>query len=151
MKSSYPMKIIKILIVASSLIGLALTLSACPGSPMANNWKRDAEQREFKAHPPSHLTIRYEATHGKVGHHMVAWPSALCGPKWKHNTSNKISGSLPPGLILRGFNIEGTPKSPGYWEATLRFTGLKCRGKSYPDQNVRVYFNIGGIAPRRVR
>lgn len=146
------MKIIKILIVASGLIGLALTLSACPGSPMANKWKRDAQQRELKAHPPSHLTIRYEATHGKVGHHMVSWPGAICGGEnWKHSTSNKISGSLPPGLILRGHKIEGTPRSPGQWAATVRFTGLKCRGKSYPDQNVRINFNIGGIAPRRVR
>ena len=151
MKSSYPMKIIKILIVASGLIGLALTLSACPGSPMANKWKIEAEQREFKAHPPSNLPIWYEATQGKVGHHMVAVAKARCGANWSNNSSNKISGSLPPGLILRGSSIEGTPKSPGKWEATLRFTGLKCRGKSYPDQNVRVYFNIGGIAPRRVR
>lgn len=151
MKSSYPIKIIKILIIASGLIGLALTLSACPGSPMANKWKRAAEQREFKAHPPSNLPIWYENTQGKVGHHMIAWPSARCGATWNNNSSNKISGSLPPGLILRGSNIEGTPKSPGKWEATVRFTGLKCRGKSYPDQNVRVHINIGGIAPRRVR
>ena len=145
------MKIIKILIVASALIGLALTLSACPGSPMANKWKRDAELREFKAHAPSNLPIWYEATQGKVGHHMVAVARARCGANWDSNSPRNTWGSLPPGLILRGSNIEGTPKSPGKWEATLRFSGLKCRGKSYPDQNVRVHINIGGIAPRRVR
>lgn len=141
----------RIILAILGLIGLTLLVSGCPGSPMAMRWEEERREREFRAHPPESLPVNYRDTSGKVGYHMVASPGARCGATWNWNTVTLTRGSLPPGLRLRGSRIEGTPTQPGSWQATIRFTGLECRGKTYPDQNVSVYFTIKGYAPRKVR
>ena len=80
----------------------------------------------------------------------VGAPRSKCHVKWKANYPTLAGGSLPPGLRLRGFRIEGTPQRPGTWRATLKFTKIDCGGKRHPDENVDVHFNIRGLAPRRV-
>ncbi|MFQ5692430.1 MAG: hypothetical protein ACE5IM_05230 [Nitrospinota bacterium] len=118
---------------------------------MYEQMERERREREFRAHPPASLPIWYRGTSGKVGYHMIAEPRARCGSTWQSSTATLVSGRLPAGLRLRGSRIEGTPQSPGKWQVTVRFTGIKCRGKSYPDQNVEISFNIEGFAPRRVK
>ena len=82
---------------------------------------------------------------------MIAVPRARCPESWQSSRAILRGGSLPPGLRRGRHNdIEGTPRRPGRWSVTLEFTGIRCRGKRYPDQNVNVDFNIKGLAPRRV-
>jgi hypothetical protein len=141
----------KIILAILGLVGLAILVSGCPGSPMAQRWEQERQEREFREHPPAYLPISYYDTSGQVGYHMVASPRARCGATWNWDTVTLIGGSLPPGLYLRGSKIEGTPTQPGNWQVTLEFTGLECRGKTYPDQDVSVNFTITGYAQRKVR
>ncbi|MBN2654166.1 MAG: hypothetical protein JXR79_03515 [Nitrospirae bacterium] len=96
------------------------------------------------------LKLWYEGTYGKAGHHMVAQPKGSCPVTWNANNPTLLS-TLPPGLKLNAFNIEGTPEQPGRWISKVRFTGLSCQGKSYPDQTVTINFNIEGDAPRKIK
>ncbi len=98
----------------------------------------------------SSLNIWYVGTYGKAGHHMVAQPKGNCPVTWNANNPTLVT-SLPPGLRLNAFNIEGTPEQPGRWISKVRFTGLSCQGKSYSDQTVTIDFNIEGDAPRRIK
>jgi hypothetical protein len=149
------------------LVGIALALSGCEAmictvaaesSPWGQHCKAKAIERESEAAeqrlrvaPPESLSIWYVNTQGKVGYHMVAEPRARCGADWSSNSPSLTGGSLPPGLRLRGSRIEGVPQSPGRWQARVSFSGIACRGRSYPDQTVHVDLSIEGDAPRRVR
>ena len=86
---------------------------------------------------------------GKVGHHLYTAPKARCGATWFGKGT--LSGSLPPGLRLNGSKIEGTPTQPGNWQVRVKFTGVKCKGRRYADEVVRVKFHIKGYAPRKLR
>ena len=97
-------------------------------------------------------SIRYLPPYGKVGHHYSLGPKATCGETWYCDPPEIVRGTLPPGLSIDNFGtIEGTPRQPGQWSVTIRFSGLKCRGQSYPDQDVRLNLTIEGIAVRGVR
>ena len=128
-----------------SIVGLASLLAGCaaPG-PV-----RRAEP--VKGNPAFWNSIYYMGTSGEVGHHMVAEARATCGEPWGDHGVEIAHGRLPPGLNLSGSSIEGTPRQPGKWKVTVRFTGPTCRGKDYPDKNVYVTFYIKGFAPRKVR
>ena len=112
--------------------------------------RSEAEARIIASRGP--LKIYYSVPWGRVGHHMtVGAPRASkCRVEWKARHPTLAGGSLPPGLRLRGFRIEGTPQRPGTWRATLKFTKIDCGDKRHPDENVDVHFNIRGLAPRRV-
>jgi hypothetical protein len=130
----------------AALLGAAWALASCvaPGPTVK-------QRHQVKSGPPPSLGIYYIGTSGKVGHHMYAEPRGRCSVTWYKNNFTRVSGSLPPGLRFRGSRIEGIPEIPGKWQVTVRFTGVKCQGRAYADQNVHVYFNINGIAPRRLR
>lgn len=153
-----------------ALIAITMTASGCaplmcpfaiPGTQGAQEcaeWeesqRQEGEERQLKLAPPASLRIWYIGTYGKAGHHMTAEPRARCGPgseMWYHSTASMVGGSLPPGLRLQQSRIAGTPEQPGRWQAQVRFTGLNCRGRTYPDQDVTVDLFIEGLAPRRVR
>ena len=99
---------------------------------------------------PASLSIRYDGTSAKVGHHMIAQPGAYCGETWTQQGVSHTSGTLPPGLQFDGSRIVGTPQQPGRWQVVVNFRAPECRGKIYPDQDVTVDFNIEGVAPRRI-
>ena len=48
-------------------------------------------------------------------------------------------------------NLSGTPTQPGVWEVVIRQPEFICPEGITPPQDVRVRFNIEGIAPKRVR
>jgi len=96
-------------------------------------------------------SIYFNGTSGKVGHHMVASAFATCGESWSDSGVKMIRGSLPPGLTRNGSTIQGTPTQPGNWSVTIRFIKPTCRGKTYPDKDIRVNFHIEGIAPKRLK
>ena len=149
------------------LIGIAVILSGCEtmicagaaeSSPWGEHCKQKAveqqiqtDQEKLKAAPPPTLRIWYVNTQGQAGYHMVADANARCGGSWQASRVWLASGSLPPGLRLSGYRIEGIPQSPGRWQASINYSGLVCRGQSYPDQTVNVDLTIEGDAPRRVR
>ena len=92
-----------------------------------------------------YVNIWYIPLAGKVGYHFVSRPEARCpGPEaWNSNYPTlEYNSSLPPGLELKGFNIEGTPTQPGSWYARVRFTNIVCGGKAYPDKVVDLDFYI---------
>ena len=128
------------------LLGATWALASCaaPGPPVKKTY-------QVKPGPPPSLGIYYIGTSGKVGHHMYSEPRANCPVTWNRDDFTHVSGSLPPGLRFRGSRIEGVPEIPGRWQVTVRFTGVTCQGRAYASQNVNVYFNIEGMAPRKLR
>lgn len=120
---------------------------AIPGTKGAE-WceeNRPLTQEEIKAitGPPPFLAIWYRNTAGQVGHHLTADPRANCPEGWQHSSAWLAGGRLPPGVRLEGANLVGIPQIPGTWQATVKLTGLKCRGREYPDQDVSVELRIG--------
>ena len=158
---------IRHLIVGLGLLGIAVGLSGCEtmicgvaaeSSQWGEHCKQKAAEQQIqtdeerlRAAPPPTLRIWYVNTLGKAGYHMVAEANARCGGSWQANRVSLASGSLPPGLRLSGYRIEGTPESPGRWQAWITYAGLVCRGRSYPDQTVNVDLTVEGDALRRVR
>lgn len=134
---------VKTILAGFAILSIALLgLTGCGGSPVA---------QPASSGPPAYLSISYDGTSGKVGHHMIAQPGAHCGAVWTQQGTSHTSGTLPPGLQFDGSRIVGTPRQPGRWRVVVNFRAPECRGKIYPDQNVTVDFNIEGIAPRRVQ
>lgn len=145
-------------VILLGLVCTALIVSGCfnplmcpfaiPGTRGAE-WceeNRPLTQEEIKliTGPPPVLTVWYRNTAGQVGHHLMADPRANCTPTWEHSNAWLTGGRLPPGVQLEGPNLVGIPQIPGTWQATVKFTGLKCRGRMYPDQEVSVELRISG-------
>ncbi|RJR15137.1 MAG: hypothetical protein C4581_12920 [Nitrospiraceae bacterium] len=107
-------------------------------------------QRE-RIKQPEQLKIYYDVTAGKAGHHFVSQSRGNCAAGWISNYPVIIGGELPPGLKMDGHNIVGTPQQPGNWLVKLRFTSIRCQDRSYPDEDVSVYFTIQGDAPRKLK
>lgn len=101
--------------------------------------------------PLPSLGIHYVGAQGKVGHHLYAEPRANCPVTWNKDDFTHVSGNLPPGLNFRGSRIEGVPEVPGRWSVTVKFSGVRCQNRPFADQDVNVYFDIEGMAPRKVR
>src|SRR5262249_50813037 len=91
------------------------------------------------AEPPSFMPITYEPSRGQVAIHVEMEPRAYCGAEWSGNASLE-SGELPPGLTFdpSSHRIAGTPRLPGTWNVVVAYTNSGCRGRSYPDQRVRL-------------
>lgn len=98
-----------------------------------------------------HNSIYYIGTEGKVGHHMYAEARAKCSITWNYSSVKIVSGTLPAGLTMDGYKIQGTPTQPGKWTLRIKFTKPTCNEKTYPDQTVQVNFYIEGIAPKRLK
>ena len=111
--------------------------------------ERERKNAEARANVPTALGIYYSITNGKVGHHVYSEPRAYCGidgEYWNSTSATLVGGQLPPGMSMDGSRVRGTPDQPGRWVATIRFTGLGCRGKTYPDQDVTFDFTVQGDA-----
>lgn len=126
----------------------AFMISCAAPPPQVNNQENKADLRRERLKQIQQMKIWYNNTSGKAGFHMVSQPRADCPITWNSNDPSIIDGYLPPGLTLDKFNIVGTPQQPGNWLVKIRFTSISCQGRSYPDQDVDVYFNIQGDAPR---
>lgn len=132
------------------LVCAAAFLSAC-AQPASIKHNSDIEaRRRALADSQAKLNIYYDTIQGKVGYHFVSQPRANCQPTWNSDNPQLLS-SLPPGLDLNGFNIEGTPEAPGNWLVRIRFDRISCHGKSYPAEEVTLQISIQGDAPRKVR
>jgi hypothetical protein len=82
---------------------------------------------------------------------MYATARARCGATWSSEDFKHLWGRLPPGLRFDGSRIAGTPTQPGTWQVTVKFSGVKCKGRHYADEVVNVDIHIKGYAPRRVQ
>ena len=138
----------------AGLFILLITLTGCPGSPMARQWEAERKQKETYENAPQYLVPYFRAS-GKVGHHMNAGSYASCSGNWGGYATHE-SGSLPPGISFEGGAFVGTPRSPGQWEVWVHFADLRCTSgagnkRDYPDRSVRATINIEGDAPRRLR
>ncbi len=135
----------------AALLGVILVASGCaaPGPAVPGPMVKQAQP--VNPGPPPSLNIYYIGMTGKVGHHLVASAKGKCPVMWNAENFEHVSGNLPPGLSFRASAIEGIPEIPGKWQVTVRFTGIECQGQRYADQNVNVYFDIEGMAPRKVR
>lgn len=139
-----------------SCIGIAAFIVACavpqPHTDKTNMQKeRINNLQRDRIKQAEQLRIYYDVTAGKAGHHFVSQPRGNCVPAWFANYPVIIDGELPPGLKMDGYNIVGTPQQPGNWLVKLRFTSIRCQDRSYPDEDVSVYFNIQGDAPRKLK
>ena len=150
--------------LAAGAIALSGSLAACGyvwyGYPEYSRMLRDEKNQatraerdaQLRANPPDALPISFSIYSGKVGHHVHSRAGAWCSldnTPWSSSTPTVVGGTLPPGLSLRtdgNTRIEGTPEQPGRWTATIRFTNIGCRGKTYPDQDVTFEFSVEGDA-----
>jgi hypothetical protein len=131
----------------------AAFLAACAQPASISENQQNSEilnRRRAISDAQAKLNIYYNNTAGKVGYHFVSQPRADCQPQWNSNNPKTVS-TMPPGLELNGYNIEGTPEAPGNWLVTIRFDGISCHGKSYPAEDVTLLINIQGDAPRKVK
>lgn len=124
---------------------MTIILGCAQASPQKTS---DSAQRSGAT---ASLEIFYPTSGAKVGHHTVFVPRGNCSPSWTSNAPQIVGGYLPPGLKLDGHNIVGTPQLPGTWNVKMRFTGISCQGKAYPEQYVDVNLYVEGDAPRQVQ
>ncbi len=133
---------------------VAALIVACavpqPQTTNTNSQTTNANLRRERLNKLQQLTIYYDNTSGKAGFHMVAQARANCPVTWYSDKPSIVEGYLPPGLKLDNWNIVGTPQQPGNWLVKVRFTTITCQGTSYPNQDVNVFFNIQGDAPREL-
>lgn len=134
--------VIKAVLTGFALLSIALLAPTGCGESLA---------QPAAGGPPASLSISYSGTTGKVGHHMSISPVSNCGGEWSIHPQVRPSlrGSLPPGMKLNDFLIEGIPQQPGRWQVWVSFSTI-CQGKLYSAQDVAVTLNIEGIAPRRI-
>jgi hypothetical protein len=98
---------------------------------------------------PGHLQVAYEPTNGTALYHMVMRAvSSNCPGDWSVGSARKVSGILPPGMILHpDHTISGTPDGSGTWQFGVGLTGLRCKGRdgrtqAYADRTVDVTIRI---------
>lgn len=83
-----------------------------------------------------------------VGKRFFAKPAGQCtypdgrDARWSTTGARVASGELPAGLTLEDGAIGGTPKSAGTATLQIRFAGVTCAGKPYPDQTVDITITV---------
>lgn len=114
-------------------------------------WKvvRGSHKRAKSNAAPDNLNVSYEPTTGTADMHMVMSARANCPGRWSSQRVARVSGRLPPGLLIEGDSsrIAGTPLASGVWQADIEFIGLACEGRNgktrtYGDRIVRVMIRI---------
>jgi len=138
----------KRLFIVITCAAAAVFVAGC-AAPQAQSDRTD--MRRERLNQVQQLKIYYDTTAGKAGHHFVSQSRGNCPAGWTSNNPFITGGELPPGLELNAHTIVGTPQQPGNWLVKLRFTSIICQGRSYPDEDVSVYFSIQGDAPRKLK
>jgi hypothetical protein len=101
----------------------------------------------------------YEPAIGRVGYHMVSFPTwyrsdepgTPCSPGFTDVSLD--SGTVPPGLVGPYSNaqewsskFEGTPRQPGDWQLQVTLYGIHCRQGSdqqdYGNRTIQVHLHI---------
>ncbi|HUC61032.1 MAG TPA: hypothetical protein VMF53_03675 [Alphaproteobacteria bacterium] len=62
---------------------------------------------------------------------------AVCR-SWSYATARVDGGTPPPGMRIDNGAISGTPAEAGTWVVSIRFAGIMCNGRSFPDQDTTV-------------
>ena len=121
-----------------------ITVGAVAGFFVVKKLINDRKEREAaNLLAPGDLDVHFEPTRGKRQVNVLFKPIANCPVTWRADAATVVRGELPPGLRLTGdMTITGLTDLRGDWEPTVRFTGLTCKDKTYPDKDVRVPITI---------
>lgn len=105
---------------------IALMMLAFPaGVPIVLGASSGSQLNPYLADCYRNVTYR-----GKVGHHFfITLP---------HTKSCSVDRNLlPPGLSLKGCDIEGTPNSPGKWNFQVLLEA-KCHGINFGELKIPI-------------